>query len=609
MEAGDEAFASALKAAPDYDPEVFAGFVRHNRVEHWLAPLVDAPSLAPLLSRAMVEKLLRLRAEQPQHTARLVRDSLEIRDLLADAAVEALFLKGLYLGQRFYGDAKRRHQYDIDALVRPADFERAVGALRASGWTLRRTEHFDRILRGPRDAHHAVSLDRAGSELDLHWSLRNRALERVDENPVWRRRQRFQLDGADAPALDTLSDDDMLAYLVTSIGMDLRRGGLRAKHLLDLHRMLLDLAPDWEGYFEARDLEGLLALHVDVLAVFTRLWCAREEHASLVAALDRRAALRSVTNDAAALALVTRKRNAPENRAWFARLYRPPRWSRWLARKPRLQEAGLPRGLAELLAREGYAATRTEDITPRPGGASPRRSYRITLADGRLLKGRRLRGAEAEERMQRWIPRLPQEHFPALLATGFGASLEAWEPGRTAPDRMEAAAGSVLGSVHRVLSQEPLGPGDERIRGLVGDVERGVRALRLARRLPAATAERVLAGARKGAPGAATWGLAHGDFCLDNLVAGGRGPVCVDNETVSPGILEIDLAQTFYRWPMSQQGRSSFLDGYGKLASAAGFLADEGFWMLYAALRAAELRLRNGIGGLAEPLAVLARSV
>ena len=50
----------------------------------------------------------------------------EIRKSFGAAELPCLFLKGLYLGERFYGDVHRRHQYDVDVLVRPADFEAAL---------------------------------------------------------------------------------------------------------------------------------------------------------------------------------------------------------------------------------------------------------------------------------------------------------------------------------------------------------------------------------------------------------------------------------------------------------------------------------------------------
>jgi aminoglycoside phosphotransferase (APT) family kinase protein len=110
-------------------------------------------------------------------------------------------------------------------------------------------------------------------------------------------------------------------------------------------------------------------------------------------------------------------------------------------------------------------------------------------------------------------------------------------------------------------------------------------------------------------PRTATWGLRHGDFCRENLVEHAAGLCCIDNATVRPGVLELDLAQTFYRWPMTPGGRAAFLDGYGGHADPRSFCEHEVFWQVAAGLRSAGWRLREGTAGIETPLAHLETSL
>jgi hypothetical protein len=316
---GERAFAAALEDAADFDARVFAEFIVHHKLLPWLATVGTGERPARLLPAGLVAQLRETRAEQPRVCQRLLSESRAVDAALAGAGVEHLFIKGLFLGQRLYGDSSRRHQFDVDVLVRPADFERALSALADDGWELCDRERLRPIRRGARDAWHALTLRRQGCALDLHWCLRNRNLPRVDEEDLWRARQRYRIDDAE---FETLSDADTLTYLLASIGLDLRRGALRAKLLLDLERALERIGRDldWEAFLSARAADGLLPLVADVLAVFFHVWDGASEPPALAAARAGLAPSAEAADAQGALALVTRPRNAPENRAWFDRI-------------------------------------------------------------------------------------------------------------------------------------------------------------------------------------------------------------------------------------------------------------------------------------------------
>jgi thiamine kinase-like enzyme len=110
-------------------------------------------------------------------------------------------------------------------------------------------------------------------------------------------------------------------------------------------------------------------------------------------------------------------------------------------------------------------------------------------------------------------------------------------------------------------------------------------------------------------PREATWGLCHGDFGAENLVAGAHGLVCVDNPTVRPDVLEVDLGFVWNRWRMGPAERERFLVGYRSGGDPGRFLRGERFWCVTAALRSVVWRVREGAGDIGLPLGELCAHV
>ena len=327
--AGPEAFVAVLERAPDYAEGAFEAFLTHHRLLDWVAPALVSERAEQLVSASLREKLAAYRALRVDRNARLLRASVEIRSILADAGLACLFLKGLHVGQRFYGDVNRRHQGDIDALVHSSDFEAALETLGRFGFDVE-TNLDDgkpvaqrlREIRGrsPRKAPHAVAVSRGDTQLDLHWCLSSRSTGRVAEESLWTARQRFQVSGY---GFETLSDLDTLEFLLVSLCEDLRRGACRAKHFLDLYLMLRALDPhvDWEAFCERQRERGVLKASINVLAVFLAVWDCAAEFPGIVRSLGRRLRLVELRGAEDALALMERPRGSAESRVWFRRVY------------------------------------------------------------------------------------------------------------------------------------------------------------------------------------------------------------------------------------------------------------------------------------------------
>lgn len=109
----------------------------------------------------------------------LFKRAAEVLAALGEAGIPTVALKGLALALAHYGDAGVRPMDDIDVLVPPDEFERALGVLGELGWT---PEPDLRPEVGERSIHGLHLAGRDGRNLDLH----RYALERLStDGPFW----------------------------------------------------------------------------------------------------------------------------------------------------------------------------------------------------------------------------------------------------------------------------------------------------------------------------------------------------------------------------------------------------------------------------------------
>jgi hypothetical protein len=238
-------------------------------------------------------------------------------------------------------------------------------------------------------------------------------------------------------------------------------------------------------------------------------------------------------------------------------------------------------------------------------------AFRLEFADNRLLKGRRVTSATQAERVEAILAVMDPRHFPRILARRGVGLLEEWRPGtpmETAvpgPDLVRRCGG-ILGLVHRVppsgLPVPPTAGPEARLR----TAEQQLQTLQALGALSGVAARRTLKFIECSIPADADIGMIHGDFCAENLVCDEVGrPHVIDNETMQIGALDLDLARTWYRWPMTMSTATSFLQGYASHRSPAPYLAHFTFWSLVVLVDATLVRLRAGTAGVPVPLARL----
>lgn len=331
---GVEAFRAFARRAPDFVRDELPEFVAAHMLRPWFGPLVEDEESASVLAHTFRSELRAERAAAPARTRAQLDLCVEMRDALSAREIPSLLIKGLCVAERFYGDLHRRHQFDVDVLVRPTDFEAAVAALAPLGFDTANERVARRLrkmrTRRPERAPQTVTARRPdGLKLDLHCRTKSRWIHGIDESRFWAQRRTLAIGGHE---FETLSDEHALLLLLASICVDLRRGACRAKHLLDLDLMLRELEPrlDWEAFFAAHAQAGLDKVAVNVLAVFLTVWETAAELPRLAAALERRRRSIELDDGTEALRLTAwGPRQRSENRRWFQRLGSRPGPAHW----------------------------------------------------------------------------------------------------------------------------------------------------------------------------------------------------------------------------------------------------------------------------------------
>jgi aminoglycoside phosphotransferase len=238
--------------------------------------------------------------------------------------------------------------------------------------------------------------------------------------------------------------------------------------------------------------------------------------------------------------------------------------------------------------------------------------FRVTLADGQILKARRMRTSADVDRITRLLSLLDARYFPPVLAHHGCAFLTRWIPGAPVdehewtPARLRACA-ALQAMLHRLPVSADLAPLrrrptkweqhlDTRLDELVGRQALEARQARQIKRLALAEA-----------PSTPSTAICHTDFCGQNVIVTDAGEVCViDNEAITVDAPEYDLARTWYRWLMAPSQQQAYADGYGAHAHVARFAAHFLHWALIAVVDSATFRTRVGAASAHVPLERLA---
>lgn len=235
-----------------------------------------------------------------------------------------------------------------------------------------------------------------------------------------------------------------------------------------------------------------------------------------------------------------------------------------------------------------------------------RATFQLRLADGTLIKARRMETAEDAERVEGLAARLDGRTFTQPFARHGVALLEPWIKGaelrgESADAPLMRACGAALGAVHAVRAE------------LATETRRWIPSVRLAnleqrltqlvtlRALSGRTAQRLAGLAREEVPERVATGIVHRDMWPRNIILDGSGRVrVVDVGSIGYGARAFDLARTAYLWPMTAAQTMAFREGYeGKTGPA-----DEVsiFWAIDVLTDVALFRRLSGASGASRPL-------
>lgn len=193
-------------------------------------------------------------------TRRRTVDHRNVLSRLQEAGIETLVLKGVALGSMVYPDPGTRPSSDIDVLIRPRDYDRAMDLIESDGM---RTDYlqFDRAV--IRRFRHSAGVELTGHAFDLHWRLLSERLDESIDAGLWDRSVVVNLAGA---PVATLCPEDHLLHAVLH--------GMRSNQLSPVRwvadsAFIIRSSPiDWELLTEQagrRHVGGSLAAGLDYL--------------------------------------------------------------------------------------------------------------------------------------------------------------------------------------------------------------------------------------------------------------------------------------------------------------------------------------------------------
>jgi len=264
--------------------------------------------------------------------------------------------------------------------------------------------------------------------------------------------------------------------------------------------------------------------------------------------------------------------------------------------------------LVALLAELPSPVVQVKPITGLAARSLHRATFRIRLADGTVLKGRRLDAAADAQRVYELARLLDADAFPRPVAIRGAALLEPWIDGRVVRDDEEPQllrrCGALLGSVHAIEhdldGEARRWTPEHRLAEALARLE----TLRLGGHLSRRRSVQLAAIAQATVPIRASTGLVHRDLWPRNVVVDRDGlPWIIDNGNVGLGAHAFDLARTEYLWPMSHGQREAFLCGYDSTAPAREPTGT--FWLIDVLTEAAVFRIGAGARGVSRPLARL----
>ncbi len=258
--------------------------------------------------------------------------------------------------------------------------------------------------------------------------------------------------------------------------------------------------------------------------------------------------------------------------------------------------SNIPESIRPLFLKSGKNPIQITDITNRVGVAG-KRAYRLGFEDGSQAKARLLLGADHAMRWGALREKIGENpFFSSLILQIETVVLEEWVPGEVLPQTNPPAellreAGAVLARIHKTAVP------DFEVEDAAPEVAKCCEWVSELARFSAIDAEstRLLTlRIRQEAPSRTSVGVAHLDFCGENLVLHPqRGVVSIDHEWLRIGSLDFDVARAVTQWGLNVNERRCFLAGYSNEGGPVN-TSNLDFWLLANDIFSSEVRVRRG---------------
>jgi thiamine kinase-like enzyme len=230
-----------------------------------------------------------------------------------------------------------------------------------------------------------------------------------------------------------------------------------------------------------------------------------------------------------------------------------------------------------------------------------RRAYRVELESGRILKVRQFWSEARAGEIEKFLGILKGRHFPKVLSRYGSTLILEWIKGETlttlpADSELLRRCGRLLAWIHLVPADSEEDDSIQ-IAHLVPRMLTLAEVLRSWGLISPAECEKLAQMLRQGRPRSTRLCMIQGDFCGENLVKTEDGEIySIDNEALSLGSPEADLARALLRWGLSEEQENAFLTGYRQLRSTDEFDWQKCFWALVSLLRSVKFRYRSREG-------------
>jgi glycosyltransferase involved in cell wall biosynthesis len=269
--------------------------------------------------------------------------------------------------------------------------------------------------------------------------------------------------------------------------------------------------------------------------------------------------------------------------------------------------------LAALLEQRGKIPAEIEPLVPPSPWRRGTGSFRLKFSQGEDEKGVRLDDQRRVEAVLEIMEAVDHSGIVRPTERRGGAYVQPWIVGSSLIEgpwsrEIIAQAASLQGHMHRTPVREDMLrlAGREKASPWRDRLEESLEVLVAQSRLSTARRELIARIAEEHRPHTVAEGFIHKDFCAENLVRDVDGRVwVVDNESLTVGPYAYDLARTWYRWPLSAQCRSEYLEHYEAYRSARDFVEQFSYWGIVVVVRAAVLRLETDGAGAEPPLRLL----